>query len=234
MELNNRFGEEKNFKALGDLLVEGSQQLPSLLDENKVNEYPFLRAEDSEDDDTNETAHPRVSDLLTEIRNQMDDKNDSSDQGGSEKPDIKSVVFAGEGEPTMRFHDLLSLSEQLSSSSWFPESTPIRLTTNGLIPFELLNQEKKNAAELFQSHGVSHVSVALMSADPLQYDSLMQPLVMDAHSRVCKFIEQAVDANGLQVEVTAVDRLEVDKARLESLARSLSVSNPIRWRPYFA
>ena len=53
------------------------------------------------------------------------------------------------------------------------------------------------------------------------------------HDRVCEFIREAVHAN-LQVEVTGVDRPEIDKKRTETLAASLGVESPCRWRPYFS
>ncbi|KAL3944151.1 MAG: hypothetical protein SGBAC_001760 [Bacillariaceae sp.] len=238
-------------KKMLDMLAEGSQKLPSLLDRNKVKEYPSQTVVDGND----VIVHPRISDLIKEVRDQMDD-DDDDDKMTNDGTKITSVVIAGEGEPTLRLHDLLSLTEKLSSSSWFSKesssSTPIRLTTNGLVPSSLQssllfkNDKDKNVPQLLQSHGVSHVSVALMSADPLQYEALMQPRTLmlvneennhddtTAHSRVCQFIEQAADTKGLEVEVTAVDRPEVDKEQLESLVKSLSVSNPVRWRPYFA
>ncbi|CAJ1951412.1 unnamed protein product [Cylindrotheca closterium] len=226
---DNLFWEVKTI----DSLVEGKQKLPSLLGKNKVQEYP---------DGNQHVVHPKVPDLMEEIRLQME--NNDVDKTSTTK--ITSVVIAGEGEPTLRLNDLLSLTEQLSSSSWFSESSSssssIRLTTNGLIPSQQASsisngKQESNVPQLLQSHGVSHVSVALMSADPLQYEALMQPLLLveedNAHSQVCRFIQQAADTNGLEVEVTAVDRPEVNKETLESLAKSLSVENPVRWRPYF-
>lgn len=199
------------------------ERLPSLLDANKVEEYPFsVKSSDCrENKKTRRAIYPRVSDLMEEIH----------DQTQNAEEEICSFVLAGEGEPTLRWNDLLSLADQLSRS--LPDSTSIRLTTNGLVPTIDGSNSKNNAAQLLQSHGISHVSVALMSADPLQYDDLMQPLVKNAHSQVCQFIEQALETTDLKVEVTAVDRAEVDKVQLESLAESLRVPS-VRWRPYFA
>jgi hypothetical protein len=54
-----------------------------------------------------------------------------------------------------------------------------------------------------------------------------------AHDLVCHFIQRAAEMDGLEVEVTAVDRNDVDKAKLEALVQSLGVHTPVRWRPYF-
>ena len=85
--------------------------------------------------------------------------------------------------------------------------------------------------------GVSGVSVALMTASSDQYDELMHPYLPEEISTpaldvVCAFIGNCVDI-GLNVEVTGVDREEVDKVAAEELARSLGVIEPVRWRPYF-
>jgi len=227
LELNrndNLHAENNDFWVAesAESLENEKEKLPSLLVANKVQEYPFPIESSDDGEKKPRVIYPRVSDLMEEIRDQMQKAED----------EIYSVVFAGEGEPTLRWNDLLSLTEQLSCS--LPNSTPIRLTTNGLVPtIDGGNNNKNNAAQLLRSHGISHVSVALMTADPLQYDDLMQPLVKNAHSQVCQFIEQAVDTSDLEVEVTAVDRFEVDKEQLESLAESLRVPS-VRWRPYFA
>jgi molybdenum cofactor biosynthesis enzyme MoaA len=102
----------------------------------------------------------------------------------------------------------------------------VRLTTNIIVP-------AADTAKQLKAHGVTQVSVALMTADKAQYDELMKPMIVDAQSQVCRFIEQARET-GLDVEVTAVDRKEVNKTELEELTQSLNVSKEVRWRPYFA
>ena len=92
-------------------------------------------------------------------------------------------------------------------------------------------------ARQMKEAGVSGVSVALMTASPDLYDELMMPCLSDtistpAHEMVCNFIVSALDV-GLGVEVTGVDRADVDKAATEELAKTLGVADPVRWRPYF-
>jgi len=64
----------------------------------------------------------------------------------------------------------------------------------------------------------------------------MEPIgtIEDPHGIVCDFVRAAVDAggDGMSVEVTAVDRPDVDRTRTEELAARLGVSE-LRWRSYF-
>jgi molybdenum cofactor biosynthesis enzyme MoaA len=148
---------------------------------------------------------------------------------------IESLIIAGEGEPTLRLTELLELVQKFrttrNNKNGDPKTTMIRLTTNGLID-DNDNNTIAQVVESLHDAGVSHVSVALMTADADQYNrELMQP-VMGSHDNVCKFIQEAIRV-GLQVETTAVDRPDVDKEATEALARELKVTTPVRWRPYF-
>lgn len=155
---------------------------------------------------------PAISDLVDEIQSRL------------QETSFDSVVIAGEGEPTLRLDDLLDLAQQLHRRN---AKIPIRLITNGLVTTRL------NVAQTLAEHGVSKVSVALMTADAHQYQQLMQPTVQNAHETVCKFIQQSIQA-GLDVESTAIDRPEVNKERTEAFSVSqLQVASPVRWRPYF-
>jgi wyosine [tRNA(Phe)-imidazoG37] synthetase (radical SAM superfamily) len=183
--------------------VDNAQKLP-VSSAERIQEYP-----------TSQTVQPQVQDLLKEIQDQIS-------QPGN---DLSSIVISGEGEPTLRLDDVLSLAKLLADTS-FTSSIPLRLTTNGIVP-------AADTAEQLKAHGVTQVSVALMTADKAQYDELMKPMIVDAQSQVCRFIEQARET-GLDVEVTAVDRKEVNKTELEELTQSLNVSKEVRWRPYFA
>lgn len=150
-----------------------------------------------------------------------------------------SLVIAGEGEPTLRLSTLLSVVRQPIRSSCFGYTTPstIRVVTNGLGDAVPGNSNGVSCARQMKEAGVSGVSVALMTASADQYDEFMVPCLPDAlstpaHDVVCDFICDAMDA-GLDVEVTGVDRVDVDKAATEELAEKLGVVSPVRWRPYF-
>ena len=150
-----------------------------------------------------------------------------------------SLVIAGEGEPTLRLSTLLDVVRRPIRSSSLGNATPttIRVVTNGLGDAVPGNSNGGGCAQQMKEAGVSAVSVALMTASADQYEELMMPCLSDtisrpAHEMVCDFIVSALDV-GLDVEVTAVDRVEVDKAATEKLAKSLGVTDPVRWRPYF-
>mmetsp|Transcript_30062 Transcript_30062/g.73021 ORF Transcript_30062/g.73021 Transcript_30062/m.73021 type:complete len:343 (-) Transcript_30062:113-1141(-) len=174
---------------------------------------------------------------------------------------LESIVFSGEGEPTCRWDDLLELASMIRDDEIIQKSmvqnnnvepsTTLRLTTNGLVslpPSPSSTTINISAPQLLYDSGITHVSVALMTHDPDQYNELVQPIMLDdddvdnsndgtkkPHDMVCKFIEESVQVDGLEVEVTGVDydSSKVDKTRTEALAVSLGVDNPMRWRPYF-
>lgn len=202
-----------------------SQKLPPSLE--TISEIIISMSDDSDDDNDNKHATPRrptVTELMEEI------------QSVSKRSSFDAIVIAGEGEPTLRWKELLQLTERLKEQHQQQQqkNTILRVTTNGLAVDD-------NGAEQLQAAGVNAVSVALMTHDPVLYDELMQPelalvqtiqvIQMQAHERVCRFIQQAVKV-GLQVEVTGVDREEVNKGEMEALARSLGVTEPVRWRSY--
>ena len=83
------------------------------------------------------------------------------------------------------------------------------------------------------------LSIPLMTHDPDQYDQLMQPLVhvndsanSRPHERVVRALIRAIAA-GVVVDVTAVDRPDVDRIRTEALAESLGVTTGVRWRRWY-
>jgi Zn-dependent peptidase ImmA (M78 family) len=61
---------------------------------------------------------------------------------------------------------------------------------------------------------------------------IVDGIIEDAHERLCSFIASAL-ACDLQVELTAVERPDVDKVKTQELATQLGVTTQVRWRPYF-
>jgi len=147
------------------------------------------------------------------------------------KTGFDAIVIAGEGEPTLRLTELLELVQQIKQddTTGGQKSGIVRVTTNGLVATD-------DCAAALHTAGVDAVSVALMTHDPTLYDELMQPpqssREWQAHARVCSFVQQAVKV-GMKVEITAVDREEVNKPKTEALAASLGVQAPVRWRSYY-
>ena len=157
---------------------------------------------------------PRIQDLYSQVIEAL-----------KRRPDFESIVLSGEGEPTLRLQDMVKLVHDLHSSTEVA-MPPIRLTTNGLV------DSPEDVVPQLVNCGITSISVALMTADPEQYNELMAPAETNGHEKVCSLIKQAV-SSGLEVETTAVDRPEVDKHQVEMLSQSLHVPGPVRWRPFF-
>lgn len=137
-------------------------------------------------------------------------------QGQMERSEWTELRLGGEGEPTLN----LSAVEYLSRE--FSDKITMTVMTNGLT----------DCASSLKEWGISGVSVAFPTSDPNQYLTLMDPLVDNGHERVCSFVLSAL-ACDLQVELTAIDRPDVNQVKAQELARFLGVETEIRWRPYF-
>ena len=201
-----------------------------------------------------DTLSPSISILSNEaISHLSKNSNDSP---------YHEIVIAGEGEPTLRMDAVLSISHQiqLHRKSQNESQLPIRLITNGLVytipnfgysPYNL----HRNGRIPLHRHiilrdmleaGITRVSVALNTANRHEYDILMEPtcfttgntLLGTAHDMVCEFIIEAAKV-GIEVEITGIDRPDVDKNETDRLARMLlSVAernkrSQVRWRKYF-
>ena len=114
----------------------------------------------------------------------------------------------------------------------------IRIHTNGLL---LGGEEEHRILQLLTAGSAMELSIPLMTHDPDQYDQLMQPLVVQVndsdansrpHERVVRALIRAIAA-GVVVDVTAVDRPDVDRIRTEALAESLGVTTGVRWRRWY-
>lgn len=184
------------------------QKLPPALE--RVRQLKISSEEQEEDKDG---RYPLVSTLMEEIDRVLIESSP------------EAIVIAGEGEPTLRSQAVLAVARACRS-----RAPLVRLVTNGLI------SSPDIYARAIKENGVDAVSVALMTADPLQYEELMQPVLLDdgitAHTLVCEFIRQAIRCK-LDVEITGVDRPDVDKEETEQLAASLGVVGACRWRPFF-
>ena len=161
----------------------------------------------------------------------------SSSSSSSSIGNINGIAFAGEGEPTLKPAELLYLSQKIRNS--FSSLQKIRLVTNGIV--------HESSAELFRAYGINSVSVALMTSDAICYEKIMGTSALEnnlgtrlgkgklsCHNLVCRFIASAVK-NGLDVEVTGVQRADVDtNATNAFVKRNFGDRLPIRWRPYFS
>lgn len=202
---------------------------------------------------SDDRINPSISTLTNEAISQL--LSDTNDQL------FDQVVIAGEGEPTLRMDALLSISREIQTHRKSRNETPlpIRLITNGLVytipNFGYSPCNLQRYGKILHRHtvlrdmldaGISRVSVALNTANRHEYDVLMEPCCFTdgdmmpgmAHDMICEFILEACKV-GMDVEITGVDRPDVDKNDVDRLARMLlSVADrnkrsKVRWRPYF-
>ena len=203
---------------------------------------------------------PRLDDLFQEIRDELEFRETNpnlseapraaattTSSSSSKQRRVESIVISGEGEPTLRLEDTMELVRRIRSltnslSTTTSEQAPpaIRLTTNGLVvPPEDSKPSGTSLPQTLCDSGVSHISVGIITWNAHQYHDLVRPVLgsdiaTNGFETMCNFVKDAVSVRGdLEVEATAVDRPDVDKAKTEALARSLGVTKPVRWRPYF-
>lgn len=198
--------------------------------------------------------NPSITMLTNEAISYLDNK--------SQEQSFDQIVIAGEGEPTLRMDALLSISHQIQSyrESQNESPLPIRLITNGLV-YTIPNfgyspyNPRRNGSIPHHRHtvlrdmleaGISRISVALNTNNRHEYDVLMEPCCFTtgnavpgmAHDLVSEFILEAGKV-GFDVEITGVDRPDIDKYQTDRLARMLlSVAqrkrtSKVRWRQYF-
>jgi hypothetical protein len=157
--------------------------------------------------------------------------------------DIEEIVFAGEGEPTLRLKTLETLAskiyqymKQYNTKEMDNTIIPMRIITNGLVLCK--NREGKDILHRLLSSGVRTLSIALMTSSPEQYDKLMQPFIgmkcshqdTHIHTLLCQLVQNAVRV-GFNVELTGVDHKYIDKRLASDLAVTLGASS-FRFRPY--
>ncbi|KAL3907235.1 MAG: hypothetical protein SGILL_008953 [Bacillariaceae sp.] len=189
----------------------------------------------------NEEQKPTIDELFQEIQSHLKHSKRSDDSK------LKSIVFSGEGEPTLRFHEMLILAKRIKEEEEKSSDMAIRLTTNGLATAAAVSCDNSaslstTTTQLLQQcldHGISHMSVGFHTGDAGQFNELVRPVLpspsstASAHERVCEWVHQAALLEGMEVEVTAVARPDVDVVQTEELSQSLGVETPVRWRPYF-
>ncbi|KAL3782247.1 hypothetical protein HJC23_000310 [Cyclotella cryptica] len=238
--------------------------LVDCLYENVFEKSPFQRNVEQECNGSSigvmdDKIRPSISTLIDEVISRLD--SDSYDNTPP-SPSFDQVVIAGEGEPTLRMDALLAVSRQIQShrKERSEAPLPIRVITNGLV-YTVPNfgyspyNSKRNGPFPLHRHvvlrdmmeaGISRISVALNTANRHEYDVLMEPCCYSsgrtmpgtAHDMVCEFILEAAKV-GMEVEITGIDRPDVDKVETDRLARLLlsvadkSKRSKVRWRKYF-
>jgi TatD family-associated radical SAM protein len=129
------------------------------------------------------------------------------------------VVIAGLGEPTMRLEDVLAIVEWLRL-----RRIRSRLDTNGLA--SLVHPDRQVPAELAAA-GLDRVSISLVAHNPEVYNQLCRPIFSKAFRAVIDFA-RSCKAEGLEVELTAVDQRPVDLGACRSMAEKLGAGFRVR------
>ena len=138
--------------------------------------------------------------------------------------DAAQITFAGFGEPLL-FPKLLCDAAVLIKEN--RHGVPLRIKTNGLIDPAVGLQVSTQLKE----SGFDKISIALISDNPKQYASIMQPTGNRTFSDVCCFVESCVEV-GLEVQCTAVKMPEVNIKAVRALALSLGAIE-FASAPYF-
>ncbi|KAL3805928.1 hypothetical protein HJC23_007889 [Cyclotella cryptica] len=137
---------------------------------------------------------PSISTLIDEVISHLDS---NSYDKTTTSPSFDQVVIAGEGEPTLRMDALLAVSRQIQ----------LHRTENG--PFPL---HRHMVLRVMMEACISHISVALNTANRHEYDVLMEPCCYSsgrtmpgtAHDMVCEFMLEAAKVK-MEVEITGID-----------------------------
>ena len=133
------------------------------------------------------------------------------------------VVIQGEGDP-LAAADVVVETLSLAQGS----GAKFRLNTLGQTPVTAETVWPRRGGYLAEAVDaalplVEAVSVFLPAADAGTYDALLQPRDPGAFDDACAFVKRA--SMVMNVEVTAVDRPDVDVAQVEALAKSLGAAH---------
>ena len=146
---------------------------------------------------------PAIDDLYQEINHRFlitpHEEEKEEEEEDANKDAIDSIVIAGEGEPLLRYHDVMELVRKIrtnkvhtTTGNNIPITTSIRLTTNGLFapaPAPVPDHDHATTTtapsspppptipQQLKDCGITHVSVGLMTSDPMQYTKLVCPIV---------------------------------------------------------
>jgi len=133
------------------------------------------------------------------------------------------VVFQGEGDPMAAAEVVIDTVKEVARRR---EGIAFRLNTLGLC--DSATTERLFESGVFAPDGVSSTRIAsasvfLPAVEPQKYEELLQPSEGRGFEDVCSFISRVAQA-GVPVEVTAVDRPDVDVAAIEALAMRLGAT----------
>lgn len=124
------------------------------------------------------------------------------------------VVFCGFGEPTIRIDEVLEITRWIKKY----HHNIVRIDTNG--HGYLLNPGRKIVEELREA-GVDKISVSVNADNKDLYNRICRPQFENAFDNVLEFVEKSRDV--FDTEITFVAIPEVDKIKMEELAKNMKV-----------
>jgi cyclic pyranopterin phosphate synthase len=124
------------------------------------------------------------------------------------------VVFCGFGEPTIRMDEVLEVTRWVKKY----HHNIVRMDTNG--HGYLLNPGRSVVEELREA-GVDRMSVSVNADNKDLYNRICRPRFENAFDSVLEFVEKSRDA--FDTEITFVTIPEVDKLKMEELAKKMKV-----------
>jgi TatD family-associated radical SAM protein len=124
------------------------------------------------------------------------------------------VVFCGFGEPTIRIDEVLEITRWIKKY----HRNIVRIDTNG--HGYLLNPGRKVVEELREA-GVDKISVSVNADNKDLYNRICRPQFENAFDNVLEFVEKSRDV--FDTEITFVAIPEVDKIKMEELAKNMKV-----------
>jgi TatD DNase family protein len=139
----------------------------------------------------------------------------------------EQIVFCGYGEPLLRLDAVKQIAEELKTKFDSRNSIfDIRIDTNGQAN---LFWGKNILPEL--KGLIDHMTISLNAENAEVYDKICRSVFgKAAYPAILEFIKEAKKYIP-QVEISVVDRPEVDKAACKKIAKELGVS--FRLRPYY-
>lgn len=160
---------------------------------------------------------PTVHELVTAV----DTFYASHAVGGAGELD-RGVTFAGLGDPLLELETLCATTREICARRY---GVGVRVNTNGLASADA------GAPRALAESGVRRVSVHLASANPNEYERIMQPRDGLTHGDVLRFIEECASL-GVEVECTTTKTPGVDAREAEALAMAMGAV-AFRTREYF-
>ena len=137
------------------------------------------------------------------------------DTEGTREDELNGIVFAGYGDPLLRFDELIETAAGILTAR---PGSPIRVNTSGLVDKNIAF----DTAKRLRDSGIEKVSVSIAADNPSLYDEIVQPSKYSFQD-VCAFVV-ACNESGLDVECTAVEHPKVPINNVRNLAESLGAS----------